>query len=494
MQKNFSVLYIITLLAIHLLLVRVTYAQLPQKTIAIAGFENLSSDKEFDWIGTGFAETLTTKLIYVKSLKVVERSQIKEIIREQKLQMSGAIDQNTAVEMGKFLDIDFMIIGNYQKSQDELKVTARIMNVTTSKEENFVEVRGVFTDLFNIQDELIFKIARAVNTPVSQREKLKITEPLAKNLSVYEWYTKGADYYDKNEYEKSLEYYEKTLNAVGEKGDERIKSAVLYGIGNIYVQTGNYGKAMEYYNVGLKTIEKTDDEQMTAGYYNNMGIIFNQKGDIGKAVEYYNKSLKIYEKISARGGSILDGKNESDVAITYFNIGCMYRNLKDDDGALIYFNKSLKIAKKVKDEKLTAEVYVTLGNIYRFQKNYKRAIEYCEEGIEVIDKIAGDLQSILYANIGDIYKDSGKYNEAIKYYNKSLETIETGRKIRDENLMALILYNIAVLYGEQNEYKIALHFATKAIDTYQKIGDEKSVLDTQSIVKQFKEELEKEDK
>ena len=473
------VLFFINFLAVQFV------AGLPQKkSVAVVVFENLDKNKEFDWVGTGFAETLTTKLIYVKSLKVVERSQIKEIIREQKLQMSGAIDQNTAVEMGKFLDIDFMIIGNYQKSQDELKVTARIMNVTTSKEENFVEVRGVFTDLFNIQDELIFKIARAVNTPISEKEKLKIEAPPAKNLFVYEWYTKGVECYDKNEYEKSLEYYKKTLNAVGEKGDERIKSAVLYGIGNIYAQTGNYGKAMEYYNVGLKTIEKTDDEQMTAGYYNNMGIIFNQKGDIGKAVEYYNKSLKIYEKI----------KNQSDAATTYFNIGCMYKNLKDDNGALIYFNKSLKIAKKVKDEKLTAEVYVTIGNIYRFQKNYKRAIEYCEEGIEVIDKIAGDLQSILYANIGDIYKDSGKYNEAIKYYNKSLETIETGRKIRDENLKAVILYNIAVLYGEQNEYKIALYFATKALDTYQKIGDEKSVLDTQSIVKQFKEELEKEDR
>jgi hypothetical protein len=75
-----------------------------------------------------------------------------------------------------------------------------------------------------------------------------------------------------------------------------------------------------------------------------------------------------------------------------------------------------------------------------------------------------------------------------------LETIETGRKIRDENLMALILYNISVLYGEQNEYKIALYFATKALDTYQKIGDDKSVIDTQIIIKQFKEELEKEDR
>jgi len=114
--------------------------------------------------------------------------------------------------MGKFLDIDFMIIGNYRKSQDELNVTAKIMNIKTSKEEDSISVKGAFADLFNIQEELIFKIAKVINTPVLKSERAKIEESRVRNLTVYEWYTKGADYYDKNEHSKSIEYYKKALH------------------------------------------------------------------------------------------------------------------------------------------------------------------------------------------------------------------------------------------------------------------------------------------
>ncbi|MBI5573861.1 MAG: tetratricopeptide repeat protein [Elusimicrobia bacterium] len=335
-------------------------------SVAVAVFENLNNDNEFNWLGSAFTEAVTSKLVYIKSIKVVERSQLKEIIREQELQTSGAIDPNTAVKIGKFLDIDFIIVGSWRKLKEELSVTAKIINIKTSKEENSVEVRGTFNDLFKLQDELIFKIAHAINTPVLKSEKAKIEKHHVKNLAVYEWYTKGADCYDKNEYDKSIEYYEKALH----------------------------------------------------------------------------------------------------------------------------------IIEKEKNEKLAAEVYVAIGNIYRLKKKYKKATEYCEKGLEVIEKVVGDSRekSMLYAGIAGIYRDSDKISEAIRCYNKSLEIIEADRKSEDENLRALILYNMAVLYGEQNEYKIALYFANKSLDIYQKIGDNKSVLDTQIIIKQFKKELGKEDR
>jgi len=143
--------------------------------------------------------------------------------------------------------------------------------------------------------------------------------------------------------------------------------------------------------------------------------------------------------------------------------------------------------------KLIAEVYAAIGNIYRLKKNYRKATEYCEKGLEVIEKLAGDSRekSMLYASIADIYRDSNKINEAIRYYNKSLELIESDRKNRDENLTALILYNMSVLYGEQNEYKIALYFANKSLNIYQKLGDAQNISDAKSLVKQLQDELEK---
>ncbi|MEW6557462.1 MAG: FlgO family outer membrane protein [Elusimicrobiota bacterium] len=424
-----------------------SYAYQQKKAVAIANFENLSKSQEYDWIGTGFVETLTSKLVYVNSVRVVERSQIKEIINEQKLQMSGAVDQDTIVKCG-FLEIEYMIVGSYQKSGNNLKVIARIIDIKNSKGEKSVEVEGRFNDLFAIQNELIIKISHAIGTSVSERERIKIAVSPTKNLIIYEWYTKGVNCYDKNEYDKSLEYYEKALKLSEVEKDEKIKPAIFNGIANIYAETSNYENA----------------------------------------IEFYNKSLTIYEKI----------KNESDIATTYFNIGCIYKNQNDYNNAFVCFNKGLKLAERVRDEKLMAELYVMLGNIYRARNNYTQAIKCCEEALKVIEKLTvlGDLQtkSVCYAIIGDIHMASGKNKEAINYYNKSLDIIETGSEIKDKQLMALILYNMTVLYGKQAEYRIALYFANKALAAYQKIGDETSIQETQLLVKQLTTELEKKEK
>src|SRR3989339_618862 len=478
MIKNKNI--IICFIVFQFLSIQLFSAQ-TQKSIGITAFENLDKDKEFDWIGVGFAETVASKLAYIKSLKIAEKSQLNKIIKEQKLQMSGAIDQNTIVEIGKFLDVEYIITGDYQKSGGELKVTAKIFDIETSKEINPVEVKVKFTDLFDIQNALVFKIIQTIKAPISEQEKIKIIKPVTKNIIVYEWYAKGEDSYEKNEYDASLECYNKALKE-SEKDDknETIKSIILNSIGNIYAENGDYTNAMEYYNNGLKIVMETGDDQLSASYYNNIGILLSQKGEISRALENLEKSLKLYQK----------NKNESDIAATYFNIGCIYKNKTEYGPAIVYFNKSLKIARRITDEKLIAELCINIANIFATQKDYKSVLDYCTEALKVIEKIAGDLQrkSIYYANVADIYRNIEKYKEAISLYNRSLETIETGKKIKDENLKAMVLYNIAVLYGEQSDYKIALYFANRALDTYNKLNDEKNIKDTQEIINQLKEE------
>ena len=57
-------------------------------------FENLTKDAEKNWIGAGFAETLTTKLCKVKEVNLLEREQLSKILDEIKFQMSGLVDEN----------------------------------------------------------------------------------------------------------------------------------------------------------------------------------------------------------------------------------------------------------------------------------------------------------------------------------------------------------------------------------------------------------------
>lgn len=322
-----------------------------KKSIAVAVFENLNNDNEFNWLGSAFTEAVTSKLVYIKSLKVVERSQLKEIIREQELQTSGAIDPNTAVKIGKFLDVDFIIVGSWRKLKEELSVTAKIINIKTSKEENSVEVRGAFNDLFKLQDELIFKIAQAINTPVLKSEKAKIEKHHVKNLAVYEWYTKGADYYDKNEYDKSMEYYEKALNVIekekNEKNDAMLKltAEVYAAIGNIYRLKKNYKKATEYCEKGLEVIEKVvGDLREKSMLYASIADIYRDSNKINEAIRYYNKSLEIIEadRIS---------RDENLRALILYNMAVLYGEQNEYKIALYFANKSLDIYQKTGDDK-----------------------------------------------------------------------------------------------------------------------------------------------
>ncbi|MCF6342929.1 MAG: CsgG/HfaB family protein, partial [Bacteroidales bacterium] len=54
---------------------------------------------------------------YVKGVKtdfyeVIERDQLEKIMKEQKLSLSGALDENSAAEVGRILGLDVIVLGN----------------------------------------------------------------------------------------------------------------------------------------------------------------------------------------------------------------------------------------------------------------------------------------------------------------------------------------------------------------------------------------------
>ena len=52
--------------------------------ISVTGFKNNTSNPKNDWIGEAIADNLTTDLSKVDKIKVVSRSSLKDVIKEQK--------------------------------------------------------------------------------------------------------------------------------------------------------------------------------------------------------------------------------------------------------------------------------------------------------------------------------------------------------------------------------------------------------------------------
>ena len=60
--------------------------------ISVTGFRNNTSNSEVDWIGESIADNITSDLVRISSLNIVNRKDLKKILQEQKFQHSGLVD------------------------------------------------------------------------------------------------------------------------------------------------------------------------------------------------------------------------------------------------------------------------------------------------------------------------------------------------------------------------------------------------------------------
>lgn len=149
-MKKFISLIMISLLLV-LSLAFLAQAENAKKTVAIIAFSNATP---YQGLGIAVAETLTVELVKNKNYKVVERSKLKQILGEQYLGESGAVDlESNPVPLGKLKGVDYLITGavlkaeksnqsihipffgglGTSKSKTEVEISVRLLDVKTGE-------------------------------------------------------------------------------------------------------------------------------------------------------------------------------------------------------------------------------------------------------------------------------------------------------------------------------------------------------------------------
>jgi TolB-like protein len=98
--------------------------------IAVLQFE---SKGEAQKLNVSVTDKLVTQLVNLRRFKVMERAALEKILKEQKLQMSGVVDEKTAVNVGKIAGADAIIIGDVNIVGGFAKVSARVIDTETSE-------------------------------------------------------------------------------------------------------------------------------------------------------------------------------------------------------------------------------------------------------------------------------------------------------------------------------------------------------------------------
>lgn len=78
-------------------------------------------------------DILTEAIFNTGSVKIIERANLEKILKEQKLQASGLIDERTAKAVGKVSGADYVCYGSVKDIGQKFTVSARVVDVETGE-------------------------------------------------------------------------------------------------------------------------------------------------------------------------------------------------------------------------------------------------------------------------------------------------------------------------------------------------------------------------
>jgi adenylate cyclase len=157
-------------------------AAVPNKSIAVLPFENLSEEKANAFFADGVQDEILTNLAKIADLKVISRSSV--------MQYKSGVARNLR-EIGQQLGVAHLLEGSVQRSATKVRINAQLINASTDAHEWAENYDRPVDDLFAIQSEIAKAIAEQLQAKLSPNEKAAIERPPTSDLAAFDLYTRA---------------------------------------------------------------------------------------------------------------------------------------------------------------------------------------------------------------------------------------------------------------------------------------------------------------
>jgi signal transduction histidine kinase len=222
----------------------------------------------------------------------------------------------------------------------------------------------------------------------------------------------GLTYYNIGDNKNSLNnYYEAiSINQEINNIDGLVKN--FNNLANYY-EIDNKNKALEYYQKAWKLLTKLTDDRKNAIINMNIGLIFSSKDfervDYDSAVYYYLEALESFQNLD----------DSANLSLLYNNLGLLYNKKTNYSAAISNYNKSIELKILLGDGQGLATSYMNLGNIYLKQEKFKQSLYNYEKSLELSQYVGNPNHKMnLYSNMVKAKMGVGAFEEASLLFQK----------------------------------------------------------------------------
>ena len=162
----------------------VAQPEVPARSIAVLYFENMSSDRESDYICAGITEDIITDLSKLSELHVVSRTDMQPF-RNKEVNIR---------QVGEALRVNYVLEGSVRQAGNRIRVTAQLIKAKDGYHMWADRFDGMVEDIFDLQNEVAHKIAQALKVSLSDSDEASLAKKPTDDLRAYEFYMRGREF------------------------------------------------------------------------------------------------------------------------------------------------------------------------------------------------------------------------------------------------------------------------------------------------------------
>ncbi|WP_440998525.1 BTAD domain-containing putative transcriptional regulator [Fodinibius sp. SL11] len=349
-------------------------------SIAVLPFETLRSSDTSSTFTNGIHDDLLTRLSSISGIEVTSRT---SVMRYKK----AAIPlKQISAELG----VEWILEGTVQQVNNQVKVRVRLINTTTDRQywSKDFENKLNANNLFRIQSTITKKIAEALKTKLSAKEKKRVEVQHTDQLEAYRLYTQGWSWVEQRT-QKGLKRGLSCFKEASAVDPEFSLSLV----GQAHALLGLFGYGYEETEKILSEAEELihqalDQDANLAEAHSALGLLHTSRQEGREAIQALKKAVRL------RPG----------YANAHNKLSWIYQLMGNKD-------RALQSAKKAVDlDPFSPEAVINLAYSYLINGHFSDALKYAWQ--------AYDLQSdwpTASFYIALIHYQREKYEESQKY-------------------------------------------------------------------------------
>jgi tetratricopeptide (TPR) repeat protein/predicted Ser/Thr protein kinase len=417
------------------------------KSIAVMTFSNITGNPVDDWIGSGIAETVTADLKNIQGLTVIGRAQVFEALKNLSGEVA-AFNERLAIDIGRRLLATWIVGGGYQRMGDAIRITAHLLDVRTGVLLRTVKLDGALTDMFALQDRVVYELSSGLNLELADSEIAEIARDETQSVEAYERYSRGMmnlRLASRDALDRAIVLFEQAL------GHDPRYAAAWAALGAACDLKGSFLSMPEL---------------------------------VQKAVVYLTRALELNPRLPLahwRLGGAYVALGQYDEAITATREAI--RLEPGDAGAHAGLARAYWIGKGMFEEailELERAValnpeggywYLQLAMLHGFLGQYDQAERYARHAIELQEQYLSGSEGLLivgaHTRLGHLHYLRGRYDEAIREYEREMAFLSSSDHALKERSLIELNQKLGAAHLRKGSAADAQRYLGRALKMYE---------------------------